>query len=240
VRGQRHAPAAFYPRERPGTHCTGGWVDPRAGLERCGNLAPTGIRFPDRLSRSQSLYRLRYPVHNAIPVQAWECPRGSRRLRLPGFLDSCHMKVVKLSALRTGRLYPPRDIPGAHSCLRLSRPQGLTVAGRIKSMESLNYTIGNRTCDLPACASTKSDTAFIIYPNATFHTGTYIRQLCVAMEVKPKHSYLSRPPWLQTNLLPFRKFVKGKNAGYKSVDKYECTLSAKKAYRSREIKLHLL
>jgi len=28
--------AALYPRERPGTHCTGGWVGPRAGLDRCG------------------------------------------------------------------------------------------------------------------------------------------------------------------------------------------------------------
>ena len=27
------------------------------------NLAPTGIRSPDRPSRSQSLYRLRYPAH---------------------------------------------------------------------------------------------------------------------------------------------------------------------------------
>ena len=36
MRGQRHAPAALYPRERPGTHCTGGWVGPRAGLDRCG------------------------------------------------------------------------------------------------------------------------------------------------------------------------------------------------------------
>jgi hypothetical protein len=35
VRGQRHAPAALYPRERPGTHCTGGWVGPRAGLDMC-------------------------------------------------------------------------------------------------------------------------------------------------------------------------------------------------------------
>ena len=34
--GERHAPAALYPRERPGTHCTGGWVGPRAGLDRCG------------------------------------------------------------------------------------------------------------------------------------------------------------------------------------------------------------
>ena len=36
VRGQRHSPAALYPRERPGTHCTGSWVGPRAGLDRCG------------------------------------------------------------------------------------------------------------------------------------------------------------------------------------------------------------
>jgi len=30
---QRHAQAALYPLERPGTHCTGGWVVPRAGLD---------------------------------------------------------------------------------------------------------------------------------------------------------------------------------------------------------------
>jgi hypothetical protein len=33
VSGQQHTPAALYPRERPGTHFTGGWVDPRAGLD---------------------------------------------------------------------------------------------------------------------------------------------------------------------------------------------------------------
>jgi len=38
--GQRHAPAALYPRKRPGTHCTGGWVGPRAGLDRCGKSRP--------------------------------------------------------------------------------------------------------------------------------------------------------------------------------------------------------
>ena len=31
--GQQHIPAALYPQERPGTHCTGGWVCPRAGLD---------------------------------------------------------------------------------------------------------------------------------------------------------------------------------------------------------------
>ena len=40
VRGQRHAPAALYPRERPDTRCTGGWVGPRAGLDRCGKSRP--------------------------------------------------------------------------------------------------------------------------------------------------------------------------------------------------------
>jgi hypothetical protein len=51
------------PRERPGTHCAGGWVGPRAGLDRCGKSRPTWIRSPDRPARCQSLYRLSYPVH---------------------------------------------------------------------------------------------------------------------------------------------------------------------------------
>jgi hypothetical protein len=48
----------------------------------------------------------------AIPLQAWTGPEGSRRSRLPEFLDSRHMKVVGLSALRTDSLYPPGIIPG--------------------------------------------------------------------------------------------------------------------------------
>ena len=40
VGGQRHAPAAFIPRERPGTHCIGDWVGPRAGLDGCGKSRP--------------------------------------------------------------------------------------------------------------------------------------------------------------------------------------------------------
>ena len=30
---QRHVHAALPPRERPGTHCIGGWLRPRAGLD---------------------------------------------------------------------------------------------------------------------------------------------------------------------------------------------------------------
>jgi hypothetical protein len=40
VGGERHAPAAFPPRERPGTHCIRSWVGPRAGLDGCGKSHP--------------------------------------------------------------------------------------------------------------------------------------------------------------------------------------------------------
>ena len=33
-------PRPLYPRERIGTHCTGCWVDPRAGLDGCGKSRP--------------------------------------------------------------------------------------------------------------------------------------------------------------------------------------------------------
>jgi len=40
-------------------------------------------------------------------------PPGSRRLKLPEFLDRRHMKVKRLLALSTGRLYPSEDITGS-------------------------------------------------------------------------------------------------------------------------------
>jgi hypothetical protein len=33
-------PHSLYRRESPGTHCTGGWVGPRAGLDGCGKSRP--------------------------------------------------------------------------------------------------------------------------------------------------------------------------------------------------------
>jgi hypothetical protein len=53
------------------------------------------------------------------------------------------MKVIRLSALRTGRLYPPTKIPGTHFCSRLSRPQSHSAAGNIMSMKNSNDTTHN-------------------------------------------------------------------------------------------------
>jgi hypothetical protein len=61
VSGQQHAPAALYPRERPGTPCTGGWVGPRAGMDRRGKSRPSSGFDPRTVQPvAQSLYRPSY------------------------------------------------------------------------------------------------------------------------------------------------------------------------------------
>jgi len=68
VRDQRHAPAALNPREEPVPIVQeAGWVlgPVWTGAE---NLDPTGIRSLDRPARSQSLYRLSYPVHTKTVI----------------------------------------------------------------------------------------------------------------------------------------------------------------------------
>ena len=57
----RHAPAALTLGKIPGTRGTGGWLGVRVGLEGSGSLVLTGIRSPDLLARSESLYRRRHP-----------------------------------------------------------------------------------------------------------------------------------------------------------------------------------
>ena len=62
--------------------------------------------------------------------------RPGQALRVPEveatrFQDSQQMKVVRLAAISTCRLYPPGNIPGTHFCYRLSQPQGHSVAVKI-------------------------------------------------------------------------------------------------------------
>jgi hypothetical protein len=49
-------PLPLYPQERPSTHCTGGWVGPRASWTCVKNLTHTGIRSLDQPAHSQFLY----------------------------------------------------------------------------------------------------------------------------------------------------------------------------------------
>jgi len=76
------------------------------------------------------------------------------------------MKVARLSALCTGRLYPPGNNPGTHFSYRLSLPQGHSAARMIMSMKNSNDTIGNRTRDLLACSAVPQPT---VPPHAPEH-----------------------------------------------------------------------
>ena len=65
VSGQQHAPAALYPRERRGTHFTGGWVGPRAildGRKHRHHRDP----IPDRPARSS------VAIPTELPGPQWE------------------------------------------------------------------------------------------------------------------------------------------------------------------------
>ena len=61
--------------------------------------------------------------------------------------------MVRLSALRTGPLYPLGNTPGTDFCSGLSRHQGHSAAERTMSMKKFNDTIGNRARDIPACGA---------------------------------------------------------------------------------------
>ena len=67
VGGQRHAPAALPPGKDPVPIVQeAGWA-PGPVWTGAENLAPTGIRSPDRPACSESLYRLSYPGPLASP-----------------------------------------------------------------------------------------------------------------------------------------------------------------------------
>jgi len=59
---QPRTPAAFYPGKGPSSHCTGGWVGPVAGMDRCGQSCPHWGFHP------QTMYpELLYSVCNLVP-----------------------------------------------------------------------------------------------------------------------------------------------------------------------------
>jgi len=90
----------------------------------------------------------------AIPGKALWVPGGW----VPKFHDNQHMKVVR-SALRTYRLYPPRNIPGIHFCSKLESIPKPKCGRKDYINEKSNDTTGNRTRDLPACRAVPQPTA---------------------------------------------------------------------------------
>ena len=111
-------------------------MGPRAGL------SPNGIRSPDRLSRSQSPYRLRYPAHSYISTMDlissafyryhWKTPqrngqRFSSRTRCTN-LHAYHMVTEILSVLLLGT--GPGSSVGIATELRAGRSEDRIPVGR--------------------------------------------------------------------------------------------------------------
>jgi hypothetical protein len=59
---------------------------------------------------------IRLTIYRLYPITGLDKPLGFQEVEAPKFLENRHMKVVKFLALRTGRLYPPGNIPGVHFC----------------------------------------------------------------------------------------------------------------------------
>jgi hypothetical protein len=101
------------------------------------------------------------------------------------------MKVVRMSALRTGRLYSPGNIsvrdwvdPRA-----IVRPKGLC------QWKNSSDTIGNRTRDLPVCSAVPQPT---VPPRA--RPLFYATRKSANIPISPGHLILSDTTWIQSVL----------------------------------------
>jgi hypothetical protein len=87
--GQRHAPSAL-PQERPGTHCIGGWVGPRAGLDTCGKSVPAPGFNPRTVQPVASRY-----TDRAIAARSATAPFGTQLQRQAHFLQQQNISVAE-------------------------------------------------------------------------------------------------------------------------------------------------
>jgi hypothetical protein len=74
----------------------------------------------------REFYRVFKKKGKVIPLQAYGAQRVLGRLRLPDSMTSA-LEGGRLSAIRTGRLYP-QEYPGTHF-KRLSRPRAHGIVG---------------------------------------------------------------------------------------------------------------
>ena len=133
-------------------------------------------------------------------------PLGFQQVEAPKFQYNRHLKVVMLSALRTGRLYDPVNIPSTHFCQKLSQPQGHGAAGRIMSMKKSIDTTGNRTRDIPACSAVGY---IYIYMYIYYFKVVYFKAW--VWSAQPKHvAYIDKTKkvvlWLPAVRLSIRRF----------------------------------
>jgi hypothetical protein len=113
-------------------------VTVKVRVDRSGRRNKFTANIPLKVKVKLSLYR------------SWR-PLGLREVEAPTFSDIRLIDGDKVVNHMRRPLFTPRKILGTHFCYRLSRPQGHSEAGRIRSIEK-SISSWTRTGGLPACS----------------------------------------------------------------------------------------
>ena len=111
-----------------------------------------GITPHENLSPQSTVFGIN---GKAIPVQPW----GFQEVEAARFQDNRHMKVVRLSAIRTGRLYPQAIFMILISLRGWVDPRAIVRPEELWQWRITVTPLGNRTLDLPACSAVPQPTA---------------------------------------------------------------------------------
>jgi hypothetical protein len=84
-------------------HCL---LRPNPLTQQIRNYAPAGLT---------NLYKIKTGKSNAVPLQAWSGPEGSRKLRFPDFMTTAQ-DGGKIVSITHRPLLPPGNTPGTHFC----------------------------------------------------------------------------------------------------------------------------